>query len=251
MDSHEYWSVTGSGVLNISKYVWERIEQLYRKKCSSTKIYVIFGNHDKFPVNLVPPPGYTNLDPAVTTAQENYDLAAEIWPRLAQDSSIARTIKRGGYYSTPLRDGLILIVLDSNPCYTYNFWLVYDPSLIREQFIWFENVLHKAECEGQKVHLLTHIPPKEDGFDVTCATVFQKIVERYRNTITNTFAGHTHYQDINLQFSRKYPTRLDSYVINGGSVTSWNDALPVRPNYNRYEINPVTFVCNLHYEFLR
>lgn len=243
INSHELWSETPSGVFNTSKYVWERIEKEYKKRCPDTRIFVIWGNHDKYPTNLVPPLGYTNPDPAVTTAQESNDLAAEIWPRLAKDPSIADTIKTGGYYSTRLRDGLILIALDSNACYTYNYWLIYDPSLMRDQFIWLENELHLAESKGHKVHILTHIPPNENSLDETCAVVFQKIVERYQNTITNIFAGHTHYQDVNLQYSKKNPKCLASYVINGGSVTPWNNQfLPVFPNYNSYKVDPDSFV---------
>lgn len=218
VDSHTYWVVNETTVLNISVSFWLQLEQLYKEKCPNTQIYVAWGNHDKFPLNLVPPLNYTNPATNVTTAQAYNNKAAEIWPRLAQDPSIAKTVSAGGYYVTKLRDGLKLIVLDVNGCYTFNFWLAYDPALIRPQFEWLVEELQKSECDGTKVHLLLHIPPKEPGLDKTCAAQFQRIVERYNKTIINQFAGHTHYQDVNLQYSKEHEKQLASYLINGGSV---------------------------------
>lgn len=245
MDTYEFWSVTRESLFNVSAMTWQLINSTYAEKCPNIRIFMTFGNHDAFPLNQFPPPGYRNEDPLVSSDQANNDLAAAIWPRLAKDSTIASTIRKQGYYSTKLKDDLILVALNSNPCYTLNFWLSYKPDLIREQLVWLEQLLNQAEKDGSSVIMLSHIPHTDDSLDITCATVLDQIIQRYQNIITIIFNGHTHVQDINAHYAGKSTTCLAAMSINGGSVSPWNDGLAEMPNFSEYNIDSVSYVNSI------
>lgn len=95
-----------------------------------------------------------------------------------------------------------------------------------EAFAWLESQLSQAEAAHQKVWLMFHIPPGVDGFSTVqqyltltkskpageqlCAsaivpmwvpewtTKFDKLLEKYRDTVIVTLAGHTHTDDFRV-----------------------------------------------------
>ena len=83
--------------------------------------------------------------------------------------------------------------------------------------------LQYAEDHNEKVHIIAHIPPKEclPSFSWN----FDKIVNRYENTIAGQFYGHTHNDEIVINYDeidrqrptsmvRFYSTILHKYSIN-------------------------------------
>src|SRR5947207_1500754 len=87
-----------------------------------------------------------------------------------------------------------------------------DPA--RGTLAWLEAELAAAKEAQERVWLLYHIPPGLDGYatlrrgacpatmipmwDQTHATAFLALLKRYANTVTASFAGHTHMDDFRL-----------------------------------------------------
>ena len=72
--------------------------------------------------------------------------------------------------------------------------------------------LQYAEDHGEKVHIIAHIPPKQclPSFSWN----FDLIVNRYENTIAGQFYGHTHNDEIVInydQVDRQRPTSMVRY----------------------------------------
>ncbi|EDS37467.1 sphingomyelin phosphodiesterase [Culex quinquefasciatus] len=124
-----------------------------------------------------------------------------------------------GYYSIPTKERLRLIVLNSNVAYMYNWWLLADPNLYNAQLQWLQDTLARAEHEHQKVHILSHIAPNHYSLLPMWSQQFQRIVERYRNTITAQFNGHSHLTEFAMFYDSQKPTEPIGVAWNGGSLT--------------------------------
>lgn len=132
------------------------------------------------------------------------------------------------YYTISAKERLRLIVLNSNVAYNYNWWLLSNPNFYRTQLQWLQNTLAKAEQEHQNVHILSHIPPNHYSLMPGWSQEFQKIVERYRNTITAQFNGHSHFTEFALFYDSKEPHDPIGVAWNGGSLTPFEAH---NPNY--------------------
>lgn len=228
-----FWTKTFGGTINVTRYVLNLIRDAY-KKCPQTRIFCTAGNHDSFPMNQYAPVNdpkikYNKTDLTVAGTQPLYDFYATIWPTLAQDPSIATTVKKGAYFTTLLEKGVRLLSINNSPCYTYNFWLCAKPNLIEEQLIWAQEVLNTAEKNGEVVIVLLHIPGTESSLELSCEYNLNRLFQRYSHIIRHIANGHTHLCDIQLSYIGKC---LSYYTINGGSVTPWNvGSLYENPNY--------------------
>lgn len=73
--------------------------------------------------------------------------------------SVSRTIKRGAFYSVLVRPGFRIISLNMNYCNNKNWWLLINSTDPVKELQWFIYELQNAEFNGEKVHILGHIPP--------------------------------------------------------------------------------------------
>jgi len=73
--------------------------------------------------------------------------------------SVSRTIKRGAFYSVLVRPGFRIISLNMNYCNNKNWWLLMNSTDPVKELQWFIYELQNAEFNGEKVHVLGHIPP--------------------------------------------------------------------------------------------
>lgn len=90
------------------------------------------------------------------------------------------TILKGGYYTVSPKPGFRIIALNSNVCYTYNFWNFFDEVDQYEQLQWLVNVLLQAENNLEKVHILSHIPVGSSDCLKNWGKQFRRIVERLK-----------------------------------------------------------------------
>uniref|UniRef100_A0A1Q3FB46 Sphingomyelin phosphodiesterase n=1 Tax=Culex tarsalis TaxID=7177 RepID=A0A1Q3FB46_CULTA len=123
------------------------------------------------------------------------------------------------YYSIPVKERLRLIVLNSNVAYMYNWWLLAKPHFYRAQLQWLQDTLARAEQEHQNVHILSHIAPNHFSLLPGWSREFQRIVERYRNTITAQFNGHSHLSEFALFYDSAQLAEPIGVAWNGGSLT--------------------------------
>jgi sphingomyelin phosphodiesterase len=171
------------------------------------------------------------------SSQWLYDLAAEKWNTWLP-ASTEKTIKTGGYYTVEMQTGLRLIVLNNNDCYTYNFWILYDPQYLAKQLQWLHDTLLEAERNSEKVHILAHIP----SGDSTCLKVwsreYRRVLDRFWDTIVAQFNGHTHANTFNVIYSRENSHAIGQ-AFNGGSVTTYSN---LNRNYVVYSVDRESFV---------
>lgn len=61
----------------------------------------------------------------------------------------------------------------------YNLrWLVYDPLEMKRQLEWLVQELQRAELAGEKVHILSHIPPGVHDLAHVWTREYNRIVNR-------------------------------------------------------------------------
>ncbi|XP_013408236.1 acid sphingomyelinase-like phosphodiesterase 3b [Lingula anatina] len=106
----------------------------------NTKVYAAHGNHDYFPANQLPP-----------HENEIYRAVANMWQRWYRDSEANRTLRKGGYYTVSIRQGLVAVVLNTNLYYGSNK-VTADISDHAGQLQWFDKVLKQAAQNGNKVN---------------------------------------------------------------------------------------------------
>ena len=80
---------------------------------------------------------------------------------------------------------------------------------------WLVSVLTEAEAAGEKVHIMSHIPPGNKDCLGAWGRNYGRIIERFENTIRAQFFGHTH----NDQFIVFYDSQTNSRPLNVGFVT--------------------------------
>ena len=57
-------------------------------------------------------------------------------------------------------------------------WLVHDPLNSKRHLEWLINELHKAELAGEKVHMLSHIPPGDADLLYTWTREYKRVIDR-------------------------------------------------------------------------
>ena len=181
------------------------LEQI-RAAMGAIPVYFALGNCDS----------YAGLGPESTflesNAQQLYALALN---SVKNDEDIVGTILNGGYYAVePAGMNLMIIALNT---FALSPRATADPTLIAEQFTWFDARLAQARAAGQKVWLLMHAPPgadedttgnpTNDSGQITAATMmwvdanqaqFMAIIDKYPGLIAMSLAGHTHMDEFRL-----------------------------------------------------
>jgi len=80
---------------------------------------------------------------------------------------------------------------------------------------WLTSILYEAEKAGEKVHIMSHIPPGNKDCLGAWGRNYGQIIERFENTVRAQFFGHTH----NDQFVVFYDSATQSRPLNVGFVT--------------------------------
>lgn len=232
---HAVWSTTYD-------YIKEALLDQYSLLHSYFPDHPLFpciGNHESQPLNQFAPSSVTEEQ---FTTQWLYDILADVWVKefnLPEETT--ETIKKGGYYTVVPTEGFRVIALNNNDCYTFNWWLFYDPSYLAEQLQWFHDTLKIAEENNEKVHVLAHIPSGAGSCWHIWSREYTRIIERFRNTISGIFNGHTHIDEMNNFYSEK-----GNYAVNvawnGGSLTPYSYT---NPNYRLYTCDPKEMVSRI------
>lgn len=195
-------------------------------------------NTPKFPLFISF--GHKNI-PAQFKVDWLYEHLWSVWQRwLPADTK--ETILKGGYYTVSPQTGFRVIALNNNDCYIFNWWIYFDGSVTSQpQLEWLHDTLLAAEKAGEHVHILAHIPAGSSDCWSVWAREFNRLLERFSDTISGIFGGHTHKDEMNLHYSENgYPMAI---YWNGGSLTSYSYK---NPNYRSYEVETATYVsCNI------
>ncbi|KAL5285332.1 hypothetical protein ACFFRR_007199 [Megaselia abdita] len=225
---HAVWSTSYD-------YIKDSLLDQYKLLHSSFPNHQLFpciGNHESQPLNQFAPPSVTEEE---FTTKWLYDILADTWiSEFGLPEETRATITKGGYYTVVPKKGFRVIALNNNDCYTFNWWLFYDPGYLVEQLQWFHDTLKIAEEAGEHVHVLAHIPSGAGSCFKSWSEEYTRIIERYRNTISGIFNGHTHIDEMNIFYSEK-GNYASNVGWNGGSLTPYSYT---NPNYRIYICDP-------------
>lgn len=167
-----------------------------------------------------------------------YDHVAELWKGALPPAAL-ETVTSGGYYTTLVKPGLRLIALNDNVCFVLNWWLLYEVETVRAQFQWLHDVLLAAERNGEKAHILSHIPNGDEDFHKPCSREFRRIVDRFHDTIVGQFHGHSEYFGFEIFHWNNEITSPVNVAWSGGSIATFSG---VNRNYVVYFVDPVSYV---------
>ncbi len=182
--------------------------QQIRAAAGTTPVFFALGNCDSYTGNGPDSKFLSN------NAQQLYTLALNA---TGNQQDVIASITNGGYYAVePSGTNLMIIALNT-------FALspgapLPNPTMIADQFMWFDAQLAKATSSGKKVWLLMHAPPgavegttaaasNEVNGKITTATMmwvdtnqetFMGIIGKYPGVIAMSLAGHTHMDEFRL-----------------------------------------------------
>lgn len=222
---HDVWNQTREENLMVIK---ESTAQMINH-FPGIPIFPALGNHESAPVNSFP---------SVSVPQEFainwlYDEMDKEWRKWLPDN-VSRTVRRGAFYSVLVRPGFRIISLNMNYCNNKNWWLALNSTDPVKELQWFIYELQSAEFNKEKVHVIGHIPPGHSDCLKVWSKNYYSIINRYENTITAQFFGHTHYDEFEVFYDKEDMSRAVNIAYIGPSVTPYYD---LNPGYRIYYID--------------
>ncbi|XP_053682199.1 sphingomyelin phosphodiesterase-like [Sabethes cyaneus] len=227
---HGVWETTKEGNIRSITQVNNLLNEVFAGK----PVYSALGNHEITPTNVFAPSHITVPEFSPSWV---YQLVADLWASWLP-STARPTILHGGYYTALVRPGFRVISINNNDAYTFNWWVLYDPAYLINQLTWLHDTLLQAEQAGEKVHILAHIPIGSGSSFITWSRQYRRIVDRFWDTITAHFHGHTHADEFNIFYSAANPQHAVNVAFNAGGVVPFSN---YNPNYVVYYVNPQTF----------
>ncbi|XP_017058776.1 sphingomyelin phosphodiesterase [Drosophila ficusphila] len=204
-------------------------------------VYPCIGNHEPHPLNLFSPEGV----PDEVSTKWLYEHLYNDWSKWLPEET-KETILKGGYYTVVPKKGFRIIALNSNDCYTDNFWLYHSGTDKIPQLQWFHDTLLEAEKAGEYVHVLTHIPSGDGTCWSVWAREFNRCITRFSATISGIFTGHSHKDELFVYYSED-EGHATAVAWNGGAVTTYSNK---NPNYRQYAVNPETYTVTNHFTWI-
>ncbi|CAG2110458.1 unnamed protein product, partial [Medioppia subpectinata] len=211
---HDEWNCSETGnLLHINTTT-----NLVKKYLKGKSVFPIIGNHEPCPFNMYVPNEVSIKSKGQMSLSWLYNtLADDYWAQWINTASAKKAFKRGGFYSIQLNDRLKIVVLNNNICGGRNYWVAYNPVDPDGQLKWFIDELDSAETQGIHVLILTHQPMS--ACYESWGNNYMRIVERYANVIVSTYYGHTHYDEIQVLYTKNLITN-ETYPISHGYVGS-------------------------------
>ncbi|XP_018009494.1 sphingomyelin phosphodiesterase [Hyalella azteca] len=221
---HDVWNTSREGNLNIIRESVATVAQYF----PSIPVFPALGNHESDPVNAFSQPYIDNE----FSMDWLYGEVASLWQTWLPED-VATTIAYSGYYIVDVFPDLRLISVNTNYCYNYNWWLLYDSVDPGEVLKWMAGELQRAEDDGVYVYLISHIPSGNDCH-YTWSREYSKIVSRYEGVIAGIFYGHTHNDQFQMFFDYDNPSRPIEVGFVAQSQTTYSD---LNSGYKIYTID--------------
>lgn len=234
---HNEWLTSVSGNTDDILKVFNKFKEVFK----GLPVYPILGNHEPHPAHQFAADGI-NANSGLST-QWLYDLVGKSWNTWLPEESL-QTVLKGGYYTVLVKPGLRLIALNSNVCFTYNHWLFFNDEDPLGQLQWMVDILEQAEKDGERVHIISHVPSNDEFCFFNWGKEYARIVERFAHIIAGQFNGHTHDEDIIVYFNSQNRSEALNIAFVGGSTTTFTY---LNPNYKIFDVDPTTFNV-LNYE---
>uniref|UniRef100_A0A0N4ZDK2 Sphingomyelin phosphodiesterase n=1 Tax=Parastrongyloides trichosuri TaxID=131310 RepID=A0A0N4ZDK2_PARTI len=228
LESHDIWDYTKSRTMtNIMN-----ITSILNNYFPNTPIYQATGNHEGVPMDAMGAhsmPEYSTRGP-----QWLYNTFAQAWKRDLPASTQAGIKYRASYSIQPYQ-GLKLISLNTVYCSHMNLYNYINQTDPDGTLQWLSDELLASEKIGEKVHIISHIPPGESYCLKGWSFNFYKLVERFENTIMFIALGHTHKDHFEVYYEnadvKGRPIQVNWIAP---SLTTYADG---NPSYRVYEID--------------
>ncbi|XP_045760947.1 sphingomyelin phosphodiesterase 1-like [Maniola jurtina] len=223
---HHVWETTYELNEYVNSLVVDKMQKILR---DDMLVVHTVGNHEAQPADQFAP---TYVKGKLLNTTWLYESLANIWRSYLTEYAFNSMKKQGGY-SMLIRPGLRVISINNIVAYKFNWWLVYDPHECKRQLEWLVEELYKAELAGEKVHILSHVPPGDQDLIYIWTREYHRIVDRFSSTITAQFNGHIHsdefkifYKDgkaFNVAWSAGSATTFQNFNLNYKIVTFDNN----------------------------
>ncbi|KAF9584348.1 hypothetical protein BGW38_006781 [Lunasporangiospora selenospora] len=196
------------------------------------KVYPAVGNHESGPSSLFPTPSSGG------DSSWLYAGLAQDWSRWLPTDAV-NSVKNYGAYTTSPSPGFRIISLNTNFCYTVNFYLYantrdLDP---HGELKWLIQALQAAEDAGERVWIISHIGPSMTDCLQNWSAQYYQVIQRYSpHVIAEQFYGHSHYDEFALFYSsssKNAQSALSTAWI-GPSVTPYTD---INPGFRVYKVD--------------
>ncbi|XP_053603314.1 sphingomyelin phosphodiesterase 1-like [Plodia interpunctella] len=224
---HGVWETSYELIKAMHRHLVEKMKSSFGEKL----VIPTIGNHESHPTNQFAP----NYIVGEFNTTWLYEALADKWGSYLPEEARASLLKTGEFVMKPRR-GLKVIVINNNVAYKYNWWLVFDPADAKRHLDWLIQELRESELAGEKVHILSHIPPGTQDLTHTWTREYNRIVNRFSSTIAAEFNGHVHYDEFKLFYSP------DGAPVNvawgGGAATAYTK---YNMNYKIVEFDSSTF----------
>ncbi|KAI8354462.1 Metallo-dependent phosphatase-like protein [Mortierella sp. GBAus27b] len=198
----------------------------------SSKVYPTVGNHEAGPTNLFPTPSSGG------DVSWLYNSLADDWSRwLPADAT--NSVKKYGAYTVSPSPGFRIISLNTNFCYTLNFYLYADTAENdpHGELKWLVAQLQAAEDAGERVWIIGHVGPGQTDCLQNWSSLYYQVVQRYSpHVIAEQFFGHTHYDEFALYYGPGAKSNANAIATAwvGPSVTPYTD---LNPGYRVYKVD--------------
>uniref|UniRef100_A0A914XPI5 Sphingomyelin phosphodiesterase n=1 Tax=Plectus sambesii TaxID=2011161 RepID=A0A914XPI5_9BILA len=200
MEAHDPWDYTRdkttSNIANITATLLRYFP--------NTPIYEAIGNHEGVPEDAFAP---HSLPASIYEEQGPgwiYDALATNWGHWLPPTTQSQIQYRGSYSFKPFPE-LKIISLNTIYCAKFNLYLYVNQTDPDNTLQWLIGELLASEKAGEKVHIISHIPPG----DVYCLKAWSHnyfdIVYRFENTIAGQFFGHTHTDQFEVYYENSDP----------------------------------------------
>ncbi|XP_034937352.1 sphingomyelin phosphodiesterase-like isoform X4 [Chelonus insularis] len=224
---HDVWNQTREENLKILRDTAIQMAETF----PGIPIFPALGNHESAPVNSFPPPLSTpDDDSSISWLYNELDKQWRRW----LPAGVSHTVRRGAFYSVLVRPGFRIISVNMNYCNNKNWWLLINSTDPVSELQWLVYELQGAEMNGEKVHIIGHIPPGHSDCLKIWSRNYYHIINRYESTITAQFFGHTHYDEFQLFYDISDFSRALSIAYIGPSVSPYYD---LNPGYRIYYVD--------------
>ncbi|XP_072766860.1 sphingomyelin phosphodiesterase [Anoplolepis gracilipes] len=222
---HDVWNQTREENLKVLRNTVTQMVEMF----PGIPIFPALGNHESAPVNSFPPP----FVPEENSISWLYDELDKQWRRWLP-AGVSHTVRSGAFYSVLVRPGFRILSVNMNYCNNKNWWLLINSTDPVSELQWLVYELQSAEINGEKVHIIGHIPPGHSDCLKVWSRNYYHIINRYESTITAQFFGHTHYDEFQLFYDTSDLGRALSIAYVGPSVSPYYD---LNPGYRIYYID--------------
>ncbi|THH31903.1 hypothetical protein EUX98_g2280 [Antrodiella citrinella] len=233
---------------------------LLKRTLGSGPVYAALGNHDTYnetrpmpsevlwQINLAGGFMREQLQDTVLRQNRNYDHVAGLWQHEGWLPDAAVTLARAHYaaYSVQRQDGIRIITLNTDMWYTANYFNYINTSTSDNSGMlrFLTDELQSAEDAGDKAWILGHVLSGWDGTNAmgNPTNLFYQIVDRFSDTITGIFWGHTHEDELQIFYANNATIQSDSTAQNVAWISpSLTPLTNLNSGFRVYEVDSNTF----------